>query len=51
VFVTLLVSAISLKFHDSGQAEKSIKINRFGSRAVVIFYVLANIIAIGLALR
>lgn len=51
VFVTLLVSAISLKFHDSGQAEKAMKINRFGSRFVVIFYIMANLVAIGLALK
>lgn len=51
VFVTLLVSAISLKFHDSGQTEKAMKINRFGSRFVVIFYIMANLVAIGLALK
>jgi hypothetical protein len=49
VFVTLLVSAISLKFHDSGQTEKAMRVNRFGSRFVVIFYLLANLVAIALA--
>ena len=51
VFVTLLVSATSLKFHDSGKTERAMKINRFGSRFVIVFYLLANIIAIGLALK
>jgi hypothetical protein len=51
VFITLLVSAISLKFHDAGKTELSMRVNQVGSRFVVIFYVLANIVAIALALR
>jgi hypothetical protein len=51
VFITLLVSAFSLKLHDSGKSERAMQINRIGSRFVIIFYLVANIIAIGLALK
>jgi hypothetical protein len=51
VFITLLVSAFSLKLHDSGKSERAMQINRVGSRFVIIFYLVANMIAIGLALK
>jgi hypothetical protein len=51
VFITLLVSAISLKLHDSGKTERALQINRAGARFVIIFYILANLVAIGLALQ
>ena len=51
ILMTLIVSAISLKFYDSGQEEKSLMVNRHGSKIVVAVYVIANMIFIGLALR
>jgi hypothetical protein len=51
VFVTLLVSAVSLKLHDSGKAEQSQWFNRVGSRFVVVTYLCGNLIAILLALK
>jgi hypothetical protein len=50
IFITLLVSAISLKLHDNGKEEMSLKVNRIASRTVISLYVIANIVAIGLAL-
>jgi hypothetical protein len=47
---TLLVSAISLKYFDNGQLEKSIAANRIGSRIVVISYVVINLLLVGLAI-
>lgn len=51
IFITLVVSAVSLKLHDAGKNDQSLMVNRIGSRIVIISYVLANIVAIGLALR
>lgn len=51
IFGTLLVSAFSLKLHDAGKNEMSLKINRIGSRIVVSVYVVLNAIAIILALQ
>jgi hypothetical protein len=51
IFATLMVSAFSLKFHDAGKIEMSLKINRIGSRVVVSLYILLNAIAIILALQ
>jgi len=50
IFITLLVSAVSLKLHDKGKEEMSLKINRIGSRTVITLYIIANAIAIGLAI-
>lgn len=47
---TLLVSAISLKYFDNGQVEKSIAANRIGSRIVIISYVVINLLLVGLAI-
>jgi len=43
IFATLVVSAFCLTLHDKGKDEACIKVNRIGSRAVVIIYALANI--------
>lgn len=50
VLMTLIVSAISLKLVDNGKADLALKVNRLGSRIVVILYIVANLIFIGLAL-
>jgi len=47
---TLLVSAISLKYFDNSQVEKSIAANRIGSRIVIISYVVINLLLVGLAI-
>lgn len=51
IFMTLVVSAIALKFHDSGRTDAALRVNRIGSRIVVVSYILANLIAVILALR
>src|SRR5688572_20863820 len=51
VFMTLLVSAASLKLHDSGKTELALRINRIGAWTVISCYLLLNIIAIALALQ
>lgn len=50
ILATLLVSAISLKYFDNHQPQKSIAFNRIGSRVVIILYVLLNIGLVGWAL-
>ncbi len=50
IFATLLVSAIALKFHDSGNAVASTKVNYYGSRMVVSLYVIINVVFICLAM-
>lgn len=50
ILATLLVSAISLKYFDNNQLQKSIAFNRIGSRVVIILYVLLNIGLVGWAL-
>jgi hypothetical protein len=42
IFMTLLVSAFSLKLHDRGEAEKSVQFSKKGFRVVVSAYVLLN---------
>ncbi|HEY9009294.1 MAG TPA: hypothetical protein VIM75_24325 [Ohtaekwangia sp.] len=51
IFMTLVVSAISLKCHDNNKLDLAMRVNREGSRIVVVLYVVANLVAIGLALR
>jgi hypothetical protein len=46
IFMTLLVSAFSLKLHDKGKIEESVRFSRMGSRVVVSAYVLLNLIFI-----
>ncbi|RAV99840.1 ligand-gated ion channel [Pseudochryseolinea flava] len=51
VFITLVVSALSLKLHDAGKIQQSERVNSIGSRFVIAAYVSANLIAILLALN
>src|SRR5689334_2749425 len=44
IFATLLVSAISLRFHDKGKHDTCAKVNYFGSRIVVVIYVVLNVV-------
>jgi hypothetical protein len=50
IFATLVVSAIALKYHDNGNKEDAIAVNKKGSRWVIWIYVAANAIMIGLAI-
>jgi len=50
IFSTLLVSAIALKFHDNGKAAMSAKVDYYGSRVVVVLYLIINIVFISLAI-
>ena len=49
IFMTLLVSAFSLKLHDKGKTEESVRFSKMGSRVVISAYVLLNLIFILLA--
>ena len=51
VFITLVVSALSLRLHDAGKIEQSKKVNSIGSRFVIITYLICNAVAILLALN
>jgi hypothetical protein len=50
IFGTLLVSAIALKQHDKGYKELAERTNRRGAKIVIITYVVANLIFVGLAI-
>jgi len=50
ILATLLVSAISLKHHDNGLTERSLKANRIGSRIVIGLYLLINVILVSVAI-
>ncbi|MEP6738584.1 MAG: hypothetical protein ABJA70_23865 [Chryseolinea sp.] len=50
ILLTLIVSAVSLKLHDRKQDEKSLMVNRIGSRLVIAFYLAMNLIFVGIAL-
>ena len=50
IFMTLVVSALSLKLYDRGKSEESVRFSRRGSRVVVSAYVLLNVIFIFLAI-
>ncbi len=50
IFSILLLSAVTLKLHDAGKREASVKVNRIGSRAIIATYVLLNILFILLAI-
>lgn len=50
ILATLLVSAISLKYHDQGLEQKSITANRIGSCFVIGLYLLANVIMVSIAI-
>ncbi len=49
IFAILVVSAICLKLHDKEKTEECLRVNRIGSRAVGIIYLLLNIILVALA--
>jgi hypothetical protein len=49
IFLTLLVSAIALHYSDRGNDPAAMKVNYWGSRVVVISYVVTNLIMIGMA--
>jgi hypothetical protein len=51
IFMTLVVSAITLKLHDNGKTELSLRVNRIGAITVIAVYVIANLVSIILALR
>ena len=51
IFLTLLVSAIALHYSDRGNNNASMKVNYWGSRIVVIAYVVMNAIMIGMAVK
>ncbi len=50
IFAILVVSAICIKLYDTGRQEACIKVNRIGSILVIVFYILANILFVGLAI-
>ncbi len=50
IFATLVVSAVALRQYDNGNKEASIRYNRIGSRYVVFFYALANVVLISIAI-
>jgi hypothetical protein len=50
ILATLLVSAISLTYHDKGLAQKSIVANRIGSRIVIVLYLVVNVIFVIVAI-
>ena len=50
IFAILVVSAIALKLHDRGKKEACLKVNRIGSRLVILGYIVINIIFITAAL-
>lgn len=49
IFTTLLVSAVSLYFHDRGKTGPSVKVNSYGSKIVIVAYIVINIILIAMA--
>ncbi len=50
IFATLVVSAVALRQYDNGNSEAAIRYNRLGSKYVVSFYVVANILLVGWAI-
>jgi hypothetical protein len=50
IFATLLVSAYVLHLHDNGKTEKAQSINKHWAKLVIGGYIVANIIAIALAI-
>ncbi|MCI0751130.1 MAG: hypothetical protein L0Y35_04775 [Flammeovirgaceae bacterium] len=49
IFATLVVSAITLKLYDHGKNDLCDKVNKIGSRLVVLFYVIVNIVLVSIA--
>ncbi|HCZ37301.1 MAG TPA: hypothetical protein DHV26_15370 [Cytophagales bacterium] len=50
IFSTLVVSAIALRKFDNGKKEAAIRFNYVGSRLVIGFYIVANLIIVALAI-
>lgn len=50
IFATLVVSAVALRQYDNGNPEAAVRYNKTGSRYVVAFYILANILLVGWAI-
>jgi hypothetical protein len=50
IFAILVVSAICLKLYDTDRKEASVKVNKIGMWVVIVGYVLANILFVGLAI-
>ncbi len=50
IFGCLLVSAIALKYNDTGNIDSSHRVNRIGARLVIGIYVVANILFVILAI-
>jgi len=51
IFGTLLVSAVALYFHDKGKSSISGKVNYWGSRVVMVTYVVMNAVLIMIAVK
>lgn len=49
IFATLLISALSLHFHDKGNVTVCGKVNYWGSRIVIAAYIILNVILVALA--
>ncbi len=49
IFSILLVSAICLRLYDAGKKEKCLRVNKIGSRTILIAYAIINLIFIGTA--
>lgn len=49
IFATLLISAISLHFHDKGNTVMCGRVNYWGSRTVIAAYIMLNVILVALA--
>jgi hypothetical protein len=49
IFSILLVSAICLRLYDDGKKEKCLRVNKIGSRTILILYILINLIFVGTA--
>jgi hypothetical protein len=46
IFVTLLISAIALRFHDNKKTELSLRISSIGARVIISAYVILNLVFI-----
>jgi hypothetical protein len=49
IFSILLVSAICLRLYDAGKKDQCLRVNKIGSRGILIVYALANVIFVGSA--
>lgn len=50
IFATLLVSAVALYYHDRGMTGRSMRITSYGSKIVIVTYIVVNIVFITLAI-